>query len=85
MFYLQGLDFVLEIWTCRCVSDVELKEKLHSECHKWLLLLLQLIDVTAPKADIHLKQFIDRVAKDFKQDVENVVSFAPSPKCLSYC
>ena len=76
---VQGLSFlnlVAEIWTRRGVSDMPLKTQLHSECHKWLFLLLQLIDVTLPKAEVHLRQFIKGrgVARVFKSDITKAVS-----------
>ena len=77
--YIQGLDFlnlVVDIWTRRHVSDVNHKAQLHSECLKWLLLLLQLIDVTVPQADTHLRQFIrgKGIVRVFKKEIEKAVS-----------
>lgn len=49
---------------------------MHSELKKWLLLLLLLIDVTAERADTHLKLFLKGkgVVRTFKKDIERAVS-----------
>ena len=76
---MQGLDFlnlVADVWTRRRVRDTDLKSQLHSECQKWLFLLLNLVDVTAPQAEVHLKHFIKGkgVAKVFRPDITKTVS-----------
>ena len=76
---LQGLSFlqvVDQIWSHRCVSDDELKGQFSSECQKWVLLLLQLIDVTGTEAATHLYVFIKGrgVTKTHREIIKKTVS-----------
>ena len=77
--YVQGIDFlnlVDDVWGNRKVTDDNLKATMQAELQKWLLLLLQLVDITAPQADIHLKMFMKGrgVVKTFKKSIERAVS-----------
>lgn len=59
---IQGLAFlqvVSQAWRHRGFSDGNLKKQFDSECEKWVLLLLQLIDVTDSQAKTHLDTFIE--------------------------
>ena len=53
--------------------------QIKAELWKWLQLLLQLIDVTAHQANVHLKQFVVKgkgkgVVKHFQGEIRNIVS-----------
>ncbi|CAI8008749.1 hypothetical protein GBAR_LOCUS5961, partial [Geodia barretti] len=52
--------------------------QIKAELWKWLQLLLQLIDVTAHQANVHLKQFVVKgkekgVVKHFQREIRNIV------------
>lgn len=79
LFSMQGLAFlhvVNQIWNDRSVSDEDLKTKFNSECEKWVLLLLQLIDITGSQAKTHLHVFIrgEGVAKSYRGIIKKTVS-----------
>ena len=67
---------ISENWTQRKVQTSALKTQMKAEFLKWLQLLLQLIDVTADKADLHLRKFVRGrgIAKDFHKDISDTVS-----------
>ena len=76
---MQGLAFlqvVNQIWSHRSVRDGNLKTQFNSECQKWVLLLLQLIDVTGSQAETHLRVFIKGggVAKLHRDVIKKTVS-----------
>ena len=78
---VQGQSFINAIdsvWTKRSVSDGNLKTQFKSECQKWVLLLLQLIDITKPEAVTHLHEFVrpkgKGVLKMYRQDINETVS-----------
>ena len=74
--FLQGLNFLdtlSDVWT-QCKFD---SQAFDPECTKWLLLLLQLVDVTGDNPHIHYRRFIlakTGVVKKYRQEVKKHVS-----------
>ena len=73
----QGLSFVEELykfWTVRSFKS----EVFDPECMKWVLLLLQLVDVTKDHAEVHLQNFLGKhkigVVKKYRDDITKHVS-----------
>ena len=84
LFCVQGLDFInlmAEIWSRRKVPNDDLKTQMEAEWKRWINLLLNLIDITAPQADVHLKLFIKGkgVTKTFRKSIERTVSRVWTP------
>jgi len=77
--FIQGLAFLLVVnqtWSHRSVNDGALKAQFNAECEKWVLLLLQLIDITGSQAETHLQIFIKGggVTKMFQGIIKSAVS-----------
>ena len=73
----QGLCFVDDLykfWTEHSFKS----EVFDPECMKWVLLLLQLVDVTKDHAEVHLQNFLDQstlmVVKKYQDDITKHVS-----------
>ena len=73
----QGLSFVNELnkfWT-----EHKFKPQVFDpECKKWVLLLLELVDVTKDHPEVHLKSFLGKstpaVVKKYRDDITKHVS-----------
>ena len=63
-------------WTDRNITDSTLNSTMKGELLKWLMLLMQLIDITKDDAHTHLKLFVRgrRVAKEFQKEIIDHVS-----------
>ena len=55
----QGLSFVDELYRFGTEHSFS-PQKFEPECMKWVLLLLQLVDVTKDHAEVHLQSFLGK-------------------------
>ena len=73
----QGLSFVDDLykfWTEHSFKS----EVFDPECKKWVLLLVQLVDVTKDHSEVHLQSFLGKstlmVVKKYRDDITKHVS-----------
>ena len=75
----QGLSFVDTLYKF-CTEHQFNPDGFHPECKKWVLLLLQLVDVTGDDhPEVHLQRFLNKsthtvVVKKYREDIINHVS-----------
>ena len=73
----QGLSFVDELYKFWTEQSFE-SQIFDPECKKWVLLLLQLVDVTKDHSEEHLQSFLGKstlaVVKKYRDDITKHVS-----------